>query len=139
MQKPTGKQHIGWNTDFEPCPVFKTTAKRIGILSPTLGILYLNRAELERDGRVYHSKPHEYFYRVKPAVDPEKPKPSASGETIKAFNYLGLDYPSPRKEVEKAYKRLAKRAHPDTGGTHDDFIELNNAYRIAEAIFGGKI
>jgi hypothetical protein len=137
IQNPTGNQHRGWNTTFEKCEVLKITAKRITINSPTLGLLSLNRAELEKSGRVYHSKPHEYFYKQIPPADPEKPRHnpySAHLGTLTAFLDLGLVPPATRKEVDKAYKRLARKVHPDVGGSHEQFLSLNKAYKLAKQL-----
>lgn len=133
VQNPTGNQHLGWNTDFEPCVIAKTTVKRVLIVSPSLGCLWLNREALERDGKVYHSRPHEYFYKVKPNVDPEKPKTSArvSSNIQSAFATLGLTYPANQAAIKRAYKRKAREAHPDTGGHHEVFIKLNAAFKTA--------
>ena len=132
VQTPNKNQHIGWNTNFEPCVVFKKTAKRIGILSPTLGILYLDRVKFECDGRVYHSKPHEYFYRVKPQLDPERSRFAVvDGETLKAFGVLELKYPASADEVKRAYKKQARKLHPDAGGSHESFLHLRKAFDVA--------
>ena len=132
VQSPTGKQHQGWNTDFEPCVIVKRTAKRVMIVSPSLGCLWLNREALERDGKVYHSRPHEYFYAVKPSVDPEKPVGVRVPSNIQtAYSVLGLTYPSSKVAITKAYKRKARQVHPDVGGHHSAFIELNAAFKTA--------
>lgn len=138
VQKPTGNQHLGWNTDFEGCPVFKKSAKRVGVLSPSLGILWLNREFLERDGKVYHSKPHEWFYAVRPAVDPERSKGYTLDDLIarirgdsSALVALGLQSGATQADIKRAYKRLAKKVHPDHGGDHESFIRLKNAYESA--------
>jgi hypothetical protein len=111
--------------------VFKKTPKRIGILSPTLGVLYLNREIFDRDGKVYHSKPCEYFYRTKPASDPEKPrKTTAPNKLQTACEVLGLSFPVSANEVKRAYKRLARKTHPDGGGRQEDFVRLNQAYQL---------
>lgn len=137
IQEPKGSQLLGWNTDFVGCPVFKKTAKRIGILSPDLGVLWLNREVLERDGRVYHSKPHEYFYAIRPAVDPEAPTAeyfkwkARLNRTSPALAELGLAPGCSKDEIKRAYKRLAKKLHPDSGGSHEAFLKLDKAYRAA--------
>lgn len=139
VMEPKGTQHLGWNTEFIGCPVFKRTPKRVGILHPDMGVMWLNRAELERDGKVYHSRPHEYFYTVKPAVDPEKPRQEWSGRRIfeqifgdsAALSTLGLEVGCSTAEIKQAYKRLAKAAHPDGGGSHEAFLKLNKAYLTA--------
>ena len=134
VQQPQGKQHRGWNTDFEPCIIAKKTAKRIMILSSSLGILWLNREQLESEGKVYHSRPHEYFYKLLPPIDPERPsviRRDVPSVIQKAFSALGLTYPSSQIAITKAYKRKAKQVHPDTGGHHDAFIELHTAFETA--------
>lgn len=132
VQSPRENQHPGWNTDFEPCVVFKTTAKRIGIVSPSLGVLYLNREDFEKNGKVYHSKPCEYFYKTKPLIDPEKPRRNniVSKEKLNAFSILGLKPPSSAREISAAYKSKARITHPDAFGSHEDFLVLQDAYNI---------
>lgn len=34
-----------------------------------------------------------------------------------------------RRELTKQYRKLARKRHPDTGGAHETFVELNNAYK----------
>lgn len=41
---------------------------------------------------------------------------------------LGLTSPCTAAEVKEAYRRLVKQVHPDAGGTHDAFLELQEAY-----------
>lgn len=36
-----------------------------------------------------------------------------------------------REEIEDGYKRQAKKAHPDSGGSHEEFVRLQNAYAVA--------
>lgn len=45
---------------------------------------------------------------------------------------LGLNGgPVTRDDVEAAYKRAARVAHPDLGGSHDRMVEVNGAYHAA--------
>jgi len=44
---------------------------------------------------------------------------------------LGVEPNASTAEVERAYKRLAREHHPDTGGSHEAFIELQGAYKQA--------
>jgi hypothetical protein len=46
---------------------------------------------------------------------------------------LGLTLPCGIEEVKSAYRRLAKTAHPDAGGTAADFVAIERAYRDALA------
>jgi hypothetical protein len=41
---------------------------------------------------------------------------------------LGLTFPCTLDDVRTAYHNRAKLMHPDVGGNHDDFIELNRNY-----------
>jgi hypothetical protein len=46
---------------------------------------------------------------------------------------LGLQLPCGVGDVKAAYRRLAKVAHPDAGGTAEDFRTIETAYREALA------
>jgi len=66
----------GWCTFYEPCPVIKTTALEIVVVSQDLptevleqfpdfcsgGKFHVNKAKLQQDGKAYHSRHGEYFY-----------------------------------------------------------------------------
>jgi len=41
-------------------------------------------------------------------------------------------------EVEEAFRRLAKEAHPDVGGTHEAMARLTAAREIARRLLGGS-
>jgi hypothetical protein len=44
---------------------------------------------------------------------------------------LGIEAGSSRDEIERAFRELAKRYHPDTGGTHDEFVQIKAARDLA--------
>jgi hypothetical protein len=46
------------------------------------------------------------------------------------YAVLGADDNSSPREIERLYKRLARRHHPDRGGTDDEMKALNEAYRV---------
>jgi DnaJ-class molecular chaperone len=50
-----------------------------------------------------------------------------------AFQLLGLEPGVSPAEVQAAYKRLAFQAHPDQGGSAEQFEELNQAAKAAKA------
>jgi hypothetical protein len=66
----------GWNVWYEPCPVVKTTAMEIIVISKDMppeimelypdfykgGKFHINKAKLQRDGKAHHSRYGEYFY-----------------------------------------------------------------------------
>lgn len=47
------------------------------------------------------------------------------------FSLLELSFPCTVAEVKAAYRELAKHAHPDRGGSHGEFLELQTAYEQA--------
>lgn len=136
---------LGWNTRYIAYKINKITAKRIEIYPPDIDdesqTIWLNRETMERDGKQYHSRFHEYFYAVKPKPETRDWNwAGSSGYKLPSFNQvfgtdclttLGLSLPCTRDEVRRAYKRLAKIAHPDAGGSHHDFIKLKQAHDSA--------
>ena len=63
-------------------------------------------------------------------------KPSGSpvqislSRALKAFNVTSKALESmDKKSLTREFRRLARQHHPDRGGSHDRFVELNNAYQ----------
>jgi DnaJ-domain-containing protein 1 len=52
-------------------------------------------------------------------------------EADQAFADLGLQRTATKAEIRKAYRRLAKSAHPDAGGTAGRFNRLRHSYETA--------
>jgi hypothetical protein len=46
------------------------------------------------------------------------------------YEILGADVSSSRRDLDRLYKRLAARRHPDKGGTEDEMKSLNEAYLV---------
>ncbi|MDT7778500.1 MAG: DnaJ subfamily er 3 [Acidobacteriota bacterium] len=46
------------------------------------------------------------------------------------YAILGAGEELPREEIERCYKRLAQRHHPDRGGDEDEMKAVNEAWRI---------
>lgn len=46
------------------------------------------------------------------------------------YKILGINYPSSQEEIKNAYRSLAKKFHPDNGGSAEKMVELNIAYSI---------
>ena len=55
------------------------------------------------------------------------PKPLAPAERYRQMLGLPLGRRLSGPEIHQAYKRVAKRAHPDAGGNARDFLELSAA------------
>lgn len=126
---------VGWNTTFVPYRIVAVTAKRIKVVLLADSIngrvaneldrkpIFLDRAVLERDGKNYHTRFYEFFYATKPASDPER------GDLLpNAPSILNLPAFYTEADVRRAYKRLARTAHPDNGGSNAAFIELKAAH-----------
>jgi hypothetical protein len=127
--------YVGWNTTFIPYRILAVTEQRIkiGLLTDSINgtdatekdrkPLFLDRGKMERQGKQYHTRFHEWFYAAKPATDPEQ-----RGSQGNAISVLNLPTFYTKDDVRRAYKRLARIAHPDNGGSNAAFIELKRAH-----------
>jgi len=46
------------------------------------------------------------------------------------YSTLGASEQASRRDIERLYKRLARKHHPDRGGVEDKMKSLNEAYRV---------
>jgi hypothetical protein len=46
------------------------------------------------------------------------------------YEVLGAQHDASGREIERLYKRLARKQHPDRGGAEDDMKALNEAYSV---------
>ena len=46
------------------------------------------------------------------------------------YEILGADQTASRRDIERLYKRLASRHHPDRGGSEEQMKSLNEAYQV---------
>ena len=51
------------------------------------------------------------------------------------YKVLGVSDNAPLDVCKKAYKRLAREAHPDFGGSAEEFCRINDAFHMIEAGF----
>ncbi len=64
-----------------------------------------------------------FFRPGKPASD------MPLSQAFKMFNLTARELKTMgKKELTRTFRRLARQHHPDTGGDHDTFVTLNNAY-----------
>jgi hypothetical protein len=87
----------------------------------------LDRRMLEREGyafipaTIYVEDAEEIFF--------SNEYTKASGEVqIRCIQRLNLVWPCTETDVKRAYRTLAKSAHPDGGGSQDKFLALQEAY-----------
>jgi molecular chaperone DnaJ len=50
--------------------------------------------------------------------------------TSNYYDVLGVKKDASADEIKKAFRRLARKHHPDTGGSEDKFKEINQAYEV---------
>ena len=55
---------------------------------------------------------------------------SDTGPKKDYYSVLGADGRDTREEIERRYKRLAQRHHPDRGGDEEEMKTLNEAWRV---------
>lgn len=90
----------------------------------------LDRAKLEAGEVIYRGS---RWFRL----SPERPVPedgdddSDSPECLQA---LGLKSPATEREVKRAFRRLARKHHPDVGGEAEAFRNLQQQYEAALAL-----
>ena len=46
------------------------------------------------------------------------------------FALLGVDWEADAETVRRAWRTTSRTAHPDAGGTHDDFVRLQHAWEV---------
>jgi len=87
----------------------------------------LDRTALERDGSVWSRRCGNRFYTT--------PKDQRSANFLPACAVvLGLTMPWTAEEAKRAFRALVKTAHPDSGGSNDEFRKLHEAYGEAKRL-----
>lgn len=63
-------------------------------------------------------------------LNPVDPTPSPPPQLIPHLKRLDLQWPVELAQIRTAYRRLSKRLHPDQGGSHESFIQLQRSYKV---------
>ncbi len=50
--------------------------------------------------------------------------------TANYYDILGVKKDASAAEIKKAFRKLARKHHPDAGGDEEKFKELNSAYEV---------
>jgi DnaJ family protein A protein 2 len=53
---------------------------------------------------------------------------SSQGRKSSYYDILGVPKTASEKDIQKAYRKLALKCHPDKGGDEEEFKELSKAY-----------
>lgn len=93
----------------------------------------IDRAVLERDGYAFSKRFHGIVYSEEGRARREAEMVQRIGHSVipSALRELGLGHTATRREVQQAYRRIARTVHPDRGGTDDAFQKLTRAYEQA--------
>jgi hypothetical protein len=55
------------------------------------------------------------------------------------YEILGISPGASLAQIKKAYKTESLKAHPDRGGSNEEFQELSNAYERLKGMHGGRV
>lgn len=115
--------------------ILKVTAKFVFIawLGRIRDTRKLDRAELDRHGLVWHRPSCDHYYSDAGKTLFEQQHAPAVPACLQA---LGLCNSATAEDVSLAYRRLAKKAHPDLGGSGAAFQELRTNYERALSLVG---
>ena len=106
-----------------PCDTYKRVADNIAAIAKHIEA---TRA-IERYGVASIKEMFAGFHAL--------PAPNQA-ESALWWNVLGVSQGASIEEIETAYRKKAKAAHPDSGGTHAAMAELNAARRQAREAVG---
>jgi len=91
----------------------------------------LDRQALEQNGYAFIPASADLADQEEPLFFNYERKMRQGNQLPKCLEVLRLSWPCTLREVQEAYRSLVKSAHPDGGGSHDKFLELQTAYEQA--------
>ena len=101
-------------------PILRKTEKRVYLRHYDRS-LSLDRRKLELNGNIWSKRGWQIFY-LQPGQDDVVPE---------YLQVLGLGLNATEEQVKTAYRRLARRHHPDVGGDAEEFKRVHAAYEMA--------
>ena len=91
--------------------------------------ILIDRATLKREGRCRHPRSHRDVFFYATEEDAIRDVENVL-ESVPAWcDILGVKFPCSVEDVKAAYRRLAKKSHPDAGGDPSLFLAIEQAYR----------
>jgi hypothetical protein len=124
-----------WSENGEQRPIVKKTAKRIFIKGPhdfEEACHVVDRQPFEQTGKARTSGRRGYgetYYREPPRGDW-----GAEYTVPDCLRTFGLTGEATVEQLQAAYRREVKTAHPDQGGTSEGFHALRQAYEQAQQL-----
>lgn len=91
----------------------------------------LDRQSLEQEGFAFIPASEYLSDKEEPIFFNFERMKQHGGQLPTCLEVLNLSWPCTVTDVQEAYRRLVKSAHPDGGGNHDKFLELQAAYEQA--------
>ena len=91
----------------------------------------LDRQALEQQGYAFIPATADLTDTEEPLFFTYARNPRKGDHLPACFVVLHLSWPCTVSEVQEAYRTLVKSAHPDGGGSHEKFLELQAAYEQA--------
>ena len=91
----------------------------------------LDRESLDHQGYAFIPSTVELTDQEEPVFFTSARDAGPGNQGPAGLQVLNLSWPCTVTEVQEAYRRLVKSAHPDGGGSHDKFLELQTAYEQA--------
>jgi hypothetical protein len=55
-----------------------------------------------------------------------------------AYNHLGLDHSASHSEINRRFRQLSLRHHPDRGGNKEEFVKLNQMMAVIKVSIEGS-
>ncbi len=102
-----------------------------------------DRPTYRLDRRALEQYGYAFVPASTPLADKEEPlffnydrRQQQEDQVPTCLRMLNLSWPCTMTDVQEAYRRLVKDAHPDAGGSHDKFLELQAAYEQALRMCG---
>ena len=91
----------------------------------------LDRQALEENGYAFIPATADLADKEEPIFFNHERRKWTGDQVPACLKVLQLSWPCTVTEVHEAYRKLVKNAHPDGGGSHDKFLELQAAYEQA--------